>query len=631
MYHRFSATGVLIGSLLVVTPQLARAQTAEIKRAALACDSKDWEARIAGCARLINSSAKASLKLIAYQQRGYGYLMNGQFDLALADYNHVIELNPKSAGAYVDRAAAYAFIGSDDGVIDSAEQAIKLDPKLARAYFARAQGYSAKREYDRALLDLNKTISLDPKFFPAFAFRAGVWMSKKELDLALADADEAVRLDPKGQGYGTRCSVFAERAEWDNAIADCTRMVDLNLSNRNFGNRYSSATYYDRADVYFKKGDLDLALTDLNQSIRLNPTNAASYVKRADVWRAKGNLDSALNDLEHATRISPNMAKIYATRGLVDEARGDIEQAKTDYQAALARPDINRQGFIDNSKREKDNAKARLAVLSDASVGVSPQASPPSSLQSPAALPAPAGRRIALVIGNGAYTHANALPNPANDARAIAKNLRDIGFDVSDGTDLDRSAMNGLVVNFIRRAATAHVALLFYAGHGMQIDGKNYLLPVDAKFDGAFDLAKEAIDMDTILAGLDDRIRANILILDACRDNPLLQKDAQLAAGRSVTIGSGLAAPSGLGAGATSGAGTLLVFATSPGKVALDGDGGHSPFTEALARHLSTPGLKVQQMLTRVRADVVAATKNRQVPWSNSSLLGEVYLASAKP
>ena len=100
---------------------------------------------------------------------------------------------------------------------------------------------------------------------------------------------------------------------------------------------------------------------------------------------------------------------------------------------------------------------------------------------------------------------------------------------------------------------------------------------------------------------------------------------------RSVAVSSGLAAPSGLGAGATSGAGTLLVFATSPGKVALDGDGGHSPFTEALARHLSTPGLEVQQMLTRVRADVVAATKNRQVPWSNSSLLGEVYLASAKP
>ena len=157
MYRRFSATVVLIGSLLVGTPQFARAQTAEIKRAALACDSKDWEARIAGCARLINSSAKASLKLIAYQQRGYGYLMNGQFDLALADYNHVIELNPKSAGAYVDRAAAYLFIGSDDGVIDSAEQAVKLDPKLARAYFARAQGYSAKREYSISQTGISAT------------------------------------------------------------------------------------------------------------------------------------------------------------------------------------------------------------------------------------------------------------------------------------------------------------------------------------------------------------------------------------------------------------------------------------------------------------------------------------------
>ena len=112
----------------------------------------------------------------------------------------------------------------------------------------------------------------------------------------------------------------------------------------------------------------------------------------------------------------------------------------------------------------------------------------------------------------------------------------------------------------------------------------------------------------------------------------MAQKGAQVAsADRSVTIGSGLAAPSGLGAGATLGAGTLLVFATSPGKVALDGEGGHSPFTEALTRHISTTGLEVQQMLTRVRADVVAATKNKQVPWSNSSLLGEVFLVGAKP
>ena len=165
------------------------------------------------------------------------------------------------------------------GVIESAGQAIKIDPKMERAYIARAQGYAAKRDYDFALLDLKKAISLNPKFFTAYAVRASIWVSKKELDLALADADEVVRLDPKGTGYSTRCTVLAERGEFDNALADCTRVVELFIANRDFGNRMSSATFFDRADVYLKKGDLDLALTDLNQSIRLNPTNAASCHK----------------------------------------------------------------------------------------------------------------------------------------------------------------------------------------------------------------------------------------------------------------------------------------------------------------------------------------------------------------
>jgi uncharacterized caspase-like protein len=138
----------------------------------------------------------------------------------------------------------------------------------------------------------------------------------------------------------------------------------------------------------------------------------------------------------------------------------------------------------------------------------------------------------------------------------------------------------------------------------------------------------EMTNVSSILAGIDDNIRANIVFLDACRDNPIARKVAQSEdAGRSVGVASGLASPSSLGKGTTAGAGTLLAFATAPGQIALDGDGADSPFSLALARHMGTPGLEVQQMLTRVRAEVVAATRGRQVPWSNSSLLGEVYLA----
>ena len=137
--------------------------------------------------------------------------------------------------------------------------------------------------------------------------------------------------------------------------------------------------------------------------------------------------------------------------------------------------------------------------------------------------------------------------------------------------------------------------------------------------------------MDTILAGLDDQVRTNILIFDACRNNPMAPRTTTSAEPvRSMEAGSGLAAPTAPSSGATLGAGTLIAFATAPGQVALDGEGANSPFSAALSRHIGTPGLEVQQMLTRVRAEVVAATKGKQVPWSNSSLLGEVYLAAVR-
>ncbi|HLN09525.1 MAG TPA: caspase domain-containing protein [Xanthobacteraceae bacterium] len=230
--------------------------------------------------------------------------------------------------------------------------------------------------------------------------------------------------------------------------------------------------------------------------------------------------------------------------------------------------------------------------------------------------------RVALVVGNAGYVNANVLPNPGNDARAVARTLREIGFDVAEGFDLDRNGMERMVREFLHKTATARLALLFYAGHGLQVDGRNYLVPVDAKLESPSDLSFETIELDKILDNLNDSSRANIIILDACRDNPLARTfAARLGASRSAAVSSGLAGYSNLGTG------TLIAFSTAPGAVALDGNGANSPFTRALARHMRTPGLEVRQMLTRVRADVAAETRSRQIPWDNSSLLGEVYLA----
>src|SRR5712671_3862187 len=230
--------------------------------------------------------------------------------------------------------------------------------------------------------------------------------------------------------------------------------------------------------------------------------------------------------------------------------------------------------------------------------------------------------RVALVVGNSKYVSANGVPNAVNDARVMARALRDIGFVVGDGYDLSRDSMERQIREFLRKSESAHVALFFYAGHGLQVDGRNYLLPVNAKLEAASDLAFETVGLDNMLESLDGASRTNIIILDACRNNPFAQNLAsRFGAGRSVTVLSGLAGYSNLGTG------TLIAFSTAPGAVALDGNGSNSPFTKALARHVRTPGLEVRQMLTRVRADVAAETRGRQIPWDNSSLLGEVYLA----
>jgi hypothetical protein len=238
------------------------------------------------------------------------------------------------------------------------------------------------------------------------------------------------------------------------------------------------------------------------------------------------------------------------------------------------------------------------------------------------AAPAQAADKVALVIGNGRYVNATPLPNPPNDARAVAAALASVGFEVMQGEDLDRTAMERLLRGFLDKADGAKVALVFYAGHGMQVDGRNYLVPVDAKLEKASDLNFETVELDKILGSLDDPARATVVILDACRDNPLARSfRSRVGASRSAAVGSGLAGYSSLGTG------TLIAFATAPGQTALDGQGSNSPFTQALVKHLRTPNLEVRQMLTRVRADVASATGNKQIPWDNSSLLGDVFLA----
>ena len=542
-----------------------------------------------------------------------------------------------------------------DQMIDACNKIIALKvftgEKLATIYFWRAVGWNKKGNYTQVIADAGEAIRLHPSV-AAYNLRGSAYYDKGEDDIAIADFNDALRIGPpSGIIFHNRGNAWRSKGEYAKAIADYDQSIKAGPP--------SAFSWQNRGISKRALGDLDGALADINEAIRLDPTLPQPLTSRAVIWRAKGDLDRAIADTTEAIRLAKAKAPVnimtppgsalisdYTHRALAYEAKGDFDRAKQDYAATL-----EGKASDAGSKANQATAKVRLSLLSE-TVPPAPRTAtaappPPASAASPAR-PAGAassspplaaeqrqradtgretGRRVALVIGNNAYAHVRPLPNPSNDARAMAKSLRDIGFVVTEGTDLGRTAMQATIRDFLRDAARSQVAVVYYAGHGVQIDGRNYLVPIDIQFQTGSGMTDAMMDMDTIMAGLDDQVRTNILILDACRNNPMAPKLASAGPARGIEAGSGLAAPATLGAGSTLGAGTLIAFATAPGQVALDGEGANSPFSAALTRHIGTPGLEVQQMLTRVRAEVVAATKGKQVPWSNSSLLGEVYLA----
>ena len=237
-----------------------------------------------------------------------------------------------------------------------------------------------------------------------------------------------------------------------------------------------------------------------------------------------------------------------------------------------------------------------------------------------APLPAFAAGRVALVVGNGAYTHAGRLPNPANDASDVAAALRRLGFDVTIARDAGRTALNEALRAFTRRSAAADVALVFYAGHAMEMDGVNYLLPVDARVERDTDVRYETVTLDDVLASTSGA-GLRVVILDACRNNPLARSMQRTVSTRSVSNGSlGDLNEDLLGDE------TLVAYSAAAGTTAADGEGRNSPYTAALLAHLEEP-VDIGLMFRRVRARVLAATNRRQRPHEYGSLLREHYLS----
>jgi uncharacterized caspase-like protein len=240
--------------------------------------------------------------------------------------------------------------------------------------------------------------------------------------------------------------------------------------------------------------------------------------------------------------------------------------------------------------------------------------------------PAFAEKRVALIIGDSAYQNAPQLKNPVNDAALMAATFKSAGFDVVDSRqNLSALETRRVLREFADAAENADIAVVYYAGHGLEVDGVNYMIPVDAKLERDTDVFDEAVPLDRLLIAAEPAKQLRLVILDACRDNPFAKTmKRSVAAARSIDRGLAQIEPSSPN--------TLIAYSAKAGSTASDGDSRNSPFALALSKHLTTPGLDVRKALGYVRDDVLKATSNHQEPFVYGSLGGdEVSLAPAAP
>lgn len=222
-------------------------------------------------------------------------------------------------------------------------------------------------------------------------------------------------------------------------------------------------------------------------------------------------------------------------------------------------------------------------------------------------------KRMALVIGNGAYANAPALKNPANDAREMAATLKTLGFEVSSGVNLNQREMKRLIREFGQQLKAGGHGLFYYAGHGVQSRGHNYIIPVDANIQSEADVEDSGVDVNLVLSYMDDAQNGlNIVILDACRNNPFSRSFRSASDGLAQVD-----APTG----------TLIAYATAPGRVAADGVGENGLYTAELLKGMRLSGLSATEMFMHVRAEVMKRSGNKQVPWEASSLVGSFYFS----
>lgn len=525
----------------------------------------DAPARATACEALLNADRVTGKdKAVALSVRGNTLINKRDYDRAIDVLSMAAGLDPDNAIILNLRGLAYERTGKDDLAMADYNLALQKRPTYGVPYNNRGVIQLRRGALQSALDDFSLSIKFTPKFILGWTNRARVRTLMKDYDGALADFAEAEKIDQTAQQIaGNRCTTYGLMGKYDLAFADCNGLIERQPKNVYALNN--------RADVYFMKGDLDAALKDYNAALQLNPNNVRAH----------------------------------SGRGQIYERKKDLAQARADYRSAAY--SLTKFDELDVA-RARAIAQQRLAALTPQTPGG-----------------APTGRRVALVIGNGAYKNVHALPNPPRDAKLIANVLHDVGFQtVISVSDLTRDKFFDALKTFADEAEKADWAVVYYAGHGFEIGGVNYLVPIDAKLAADRDAEAQAVALEQVIAAVGAARKVRLVILDACRDNPFAPTMQRTLSLKLVDKGFSNIEP---------GAGFMVVYAAKHGETAIDGDdGADSPFSTAFAREIKVPKVEIRKLFDIVRDDVWSVTKHVQQPFSYGSPPGreDFYFVAGK-
>ncbi len=637
---------ILIGAVLLGGPAPAPAQQPLVRQCLNPADPGAIEA----CATLIDSG-KGNVAEYHYS-RGTALLNKRDCDGALADFDAAVRLRPTDSSYHGGRGLVFFSCKKDFKQAAAAfGDVIRLSPRNAAAYDIRGTSRRYLGDLDGSVADETAAIRLQPGFGMYYGNRAVTWAEKGDAARALADFNRNVALEPNVAAiFNNRGQFLLQRQELDQAIADFTEAIRLDV-------RYSKP-YANRAEAWRQKGDLDRSLADIGEAIRIDPRDPLNYVRRADTLRYRGDYQLALAEYDRALAIMSDYIPAFTGRGLAYERLGDVTAALAEFRKALASQSY--LANLDYSKSSIETARARIAALgSGAPLPVIPPA--PRRAESATSIPTPnvgapivppdaaratqasQGRRVALVIGNSDYRNAVKLGNPQHDAAAIGAALRNIRFEsVTVLVNLAREDLLEALRAFAEIARTADWAMVYYAGHGLEINAVDYLVPVDAKINSEPEALTQGVALAEVIRATEGAAKLKLVLLDACRDNPFLAPSrkppgpavpsaAEAGKADSRSLDQSLGPAKGLSQVKASD-GTLVFFAAKEGQAALDGDGDNSPFAVAMLQRIATPGVEIGKVLRLVRDDVMEATAGRQEPFVYGSLpMGEdFYFVAAR-